>query len=370
MFMGTPAYMSPEQVEGGEIDERTDIYSLGVMAYEMLAGHLPFGSAMDSAASMMYMQVYTPAPPIPDTGPGLLSVIDRVLEKEATKRYETAGEFATALGKACSSEASTRPTLRRLKLPRWVIAALVALPIVTLAVILGLRPKPPAVVKAQVRTEQSVAETSSAEPDPTLEPGTFATVMNEPTVFPTLEVDPRTALDLETPDFHDPFDGANYWGVYNEEDSAAYSVGAGALTGVDYLPEERYTWWSMTAQQSGNVYVEVSGTNGDCFGKDSLGLALRVDQETGRSGYSYEVSCDGHWRFRRHHRDASPRVLVDWAPSPQVLQGFGSTNRIGILAYQGRFVFYVNGQQIGSFTENNYTYSYGSFAIFVRIIKR
>ena len=122
----------------------------------------------------------------------------------------------------------------------------------------------------------------------------------------------------------------------------------------------------MTAQQSGNVYVEVSGTNGDCAEKDSLGVALRVDQENARSGYSYEVSCDGHWRVRRHHHDAGPRVLVDWAPSHLIHQGHGATNRIGILGYQGRFVFYANGQQVGSYTENNYTYSYGSFAIFVR----
>ena len=366
MVMGTPAYMSPEQVEGGEVDKRTDIYALGVMAYEMLAGHLPFGSAMDSAASMMYMQVYTPAPPIPGAGPGLQTVIDRALEKEAIKRYETAGEFATALGQACSSEAATRPMQRKFKLPRWGIAALVALPIIAVAVILALRSKPSSVVVASVQTEQSVAETSSAEPDATMEPGTFPTVINEPTVFPTLEVDPRTALDLESPDFTDHFDGENYWGTYNQEGSAAYSVGAGSLTGVDYVPEERYTWWTMTAQQSGNVYVEVSGTNGDCIGKDSLGLALRVDQENARSGYGYEVSCDGHWRFRRHHHDASPRVLVDWVPSSQIQQGLGSTNRIGILAFQGRFVFYVNGQQIGSYTENNYSYSYGSFALFVR----
>ena len=91
-----------------------------------------------------------------------------------------------------------------------------------------------------------------------------------------------------------------------------------------------------------------------------------MNQENARSGYSYEVSCDGHWRFRRHHHDASPRILVDWAPALAIRQGVGQTNRLGILAYQGRFVFYVNGEQVGSFTEENYAYSYGSFALFVR----
>jgi serine/threonine protein kinase len=366
MVMGTPAYMSPEQVEGGDIDERADIYSLGVMAYEMLSGHLPFGSAMDSAASMMYMQVYTPAPPIPEAGQEVQAVIDCALAKEAGKRYESAGAFAVALGQACSSEATTRPMPRKFKLPRWSIAAAIALPIITLAVILGLQSDPESQAAPAATSEQELTQTHIAESIVTREPGTFPTVANQPTTPPTLEIDPRAGLDLSDPDFNDAFDGENYWGTYNEPGSAAYSVGAGSLTGVDYIPEERYTWWTMTAQQSGNVYVEVSATNGDCMGKDSTGLALRVNPDNARAGYSYEVSCDGHWRFRRHHQDASPRVLVDWAPSVHILQGLGATNRLSVLGYQGHFVFYVNGQQVGTYTEENYQYSYGSFALFVR----
>lgn len=372
MVMGTPAYMSPEQVEGGEINERADIYSLGVMAYEMVAGHLPFGTASDSAASMMYMQIHTPAPPIAGAGPPLQAVLSQVLAKEAEQRFETANAFASALGQACSSEASTRPVKTKFKIPRWGLAAAISLPIITLAIVLGLRSRSEQAGLLQAQAEQSVvetssvAETSSAEPLSTREPATFPTEFAEPTTFPTLESDPRSILDLENPDFTDSFDGDNYWGTYNQEGSAAYSIVAGSLTGVDYQPEERYTWWTMTAQQSGNVYVEVSGINGDCTAKDSIGVALRVDQQNGRSGYGFEVSCDGHWRFRRHHHDASPRILVDWAPSTLIQQGLGATNRLGVLAYQGRFVFYVNGQQVGSYTENNYQYSFGAFALFVR----
>jgi serine/threonine protein kinase len=366
LVMGTPAYMSPEQVEGGDIDERADIYSLGVMAYEMLSGHLPFGSAMDSAASMMYMQVYTPAPPIPEAGPELQAVIDCALAKEAGKRYESAGAFALALGQACSSEATTRPMAHKFKPPRWSIAAAIALPIITLAVILGLQSAPGEQAASASTGDPVTSEIQNAGTIATREPGTFPTTASEPTTLPTLEIDPRAGLDLSAPDFKDAFDGENYWGIYDEAGSAAYSISAGVLTGVDYTPEERYTWWTMTAQQSGNVYVEVSATNGDCMGKDSVGLALRVDQDNARSGYSYEVSCDGHWRFRRHHHDASPRVLVDWAPSTHILQGLGATNRVAVLGYQGRFVFFVNGQQVGTYTEDNYQYSYGVFALFVR----
>ena len=366
MVMGTPAYMSPEQVEGREIDERTDIYSLGVMAYEMLSGHLPFGSAMDSAASMMYMQVYTPAPPIPETGPIVQEVMDRVMSKEASGRYDTAREFAEALGKASTTEPATRPMSRKFKLPRWGLVAAIAVPIIALVAVLGFGSRLDQDPSPRAETELAVSETQISVPEATREPGTFPTVLGVSTLYPTLEVDPLASLNLSDPDFIDPFDGENYWGTYNDEGSAAYSVGAGSLTGVDYLPEEKYTWWTMTGQQSGNLYVEVNATNGDCAGNDSVGLALRVDPEDSRGGYSFEISCDGHWRFRRHHHDASPRVLVDWMPSPEILQGFGATNQLGVLAYQGRFVFYVNGQQVGTVIDSGYPYSYGAFALYVR----
>ena len=366
MVMGTPAYMSPEQVEGGDIDERTDIYSLGVMAYEMLSGHLPFGSATDSAASMMYMQVYTPAPPITQAGPALQAVMDRVVAKDPGKRFRTAGAFAEALGEASTTEPPTQPLQRKLKIPRWGIAAAIAVPVIALAIVLGFGSTPGEDPSPLAPTEPAVVETQISEPEVTRQPGTFSTVIGAPTLYPTLDVDPLASLNLTNPDFIDPFDETKNWGTYNNEGSAAYSIGAGSLTGLDFLPEEKNTWWTMTGQQSGNVYVEVDATNGDCLGKDSVGVALRVDQENARSGYSYEVSCDGHWRFRRHHHDGSPRVFVDWAPSPQILQGIGATNRLGVLAYQGRFVFYVNGQQVGTVIDSSYPYSYGAFALFVR----
>lgn len=366
MVMGTPAYMSPEQVEGGDIDQRADIYSLGVMAYEMLSGHLPFGSARESAASMMYMQVYTPAPPIPEAGPALQTVIDRVLAKDPHQRYASAGAFAEALETASSTEAVTRPVPRQARLPRRALAALVALPLVGLSLFFALRTDPGDAITPEIKTELAAVVTQISEPEATRLPGTFPTVLSAPTLFPTLEMDPRALMNMASPDFNDAFDDTNYWGTYNEDGLAAYAIDAGSLNGVDYLPEEKFTWWTRTGQESGNVYVEVSTTNGDCMGRDSVGLAIRVDPETTSSGYSFEVSCDGQWRFRRHHNDASPRIFVDWTPSPHILQGLGATNRLGVLGFQGRFVFFVNDQQVGSVIDSNYAYSYGSFALFVR----
>ena len=89
---GTPAYMSPEQARGEKVDKRTDIYALGIMLYEMLAGVVPFQA--DTTFGMLMKHINEPPPPIQGISPELQMVIDRALSKKQEYRYETAGELA------------------------------------------------------------------------------------------------------------------------------------------------------------------------------------------------------------------------------------------------------------------------------------
>jgi serine/threonine protein kinase/Flp pilus assembly protein TadD len=93
--VGTLAYMSPEHAQGGGVGPRSDIFSLGVVLYQMLTGTLPFQAA--SQVRLLYEIVHTPAPALsrmrPELPPALGQVLDKALEKDPEQRYQSAGEL-------------------------------------------------------------------------------------------------------------------------------------------------------------------------------------------------------------------------------------------------------------------------------------
>ncbi len=99
VILGTPSYMSPEQLAGKKVDGRSDLFSLGIMMYELLCGEQPFGG--ETMAALMFQIANNKHPDItrlcPDLSPGVRPIIDRLLEKDVEKRFQTGGELKQAI---------------------------------------------------------------------------------------------------------------------------------------------------------------------------------------------------------------------------------------------------------------------------------
>src|SRR5262249_9151772 len=136
MVVGTPAYLSPEQVTGEPSDHRADIYALGVVAYEMLAGKPPFTGPTSTAVLMKRLAGPPPSltslrPEIPE---GLAAVIEGMLEPDPAKRFQTAGEVVQGLRSdsvisGTRSAETRRPARGRSRAPLFigVVAGVAAL---------------------------------------------------------------------------------------------------------------------------------------------------------------------------------------------------------------------------------------------------
>ena len=117
MVLGTPSYMSPEQLSGKKVDGRSDLFSLAGSLYQMLCGKLPFEG--ESMAQLMFKIANEPPADLlsirPDLPPGLATFLARAMAKNADERFQTGEEFAAALraafagGAAAAAPAAAAP---------------------------------------------------------------------------------------------------------------------------------------------------------------------------------------------------------------------------------------------------------------------
>lgn len=142
--VGTLPYMAPEQIEGGRVDERSDVYGAGAVLYEWLTGRRPFESSSPRLVhSILYEEPPSPRSVNDSISTGMEQIVLKAIDKNPDRRYQSAKELAVDLGRLLggsdSGRAQTLPVPRRLRLDR--IIALSALAIVAAIAVLWSSPR-------------------------------------------------------------------------------------------------------------------------------------------------------------------------------------------------------------------------------------
>ncbi len=148
--LGTAMYMSPEQIQGLQIDARADIYSIGITLFEMLSGKPPFEA--DSAMTLMMMQLNDPVPNLQeihaDTPPDLVAITNKALAKNRNERYQSASVMAKALRQLPDQPQTSTPVVATPSAEETFIEAAVAVD-VGATIVEGAAPVGPPGAQAQ-----------------------------------------------------------------------------------------------------------------------------------------------------------------------------------------------------------------------------
>jgi serine/threonine protein kinase len=218
--MGTPKYLSPEQAAGRGATPRSDLYSTGVVLYEMLAGEPPFTGDTPVVLALAHQQA--PVPPLSDRCPGLphalLATVERALEKDPAARYPDATAMRTALGGApagapgaATVPATATPTAvlppaappptrspRDRRRARWVVAGLAGVGMLLLLVLVALAQR-----DDDTATPRRASTATTADAASETEPTTTPTTQPPPTTAPTPQtIDELIALLAANPSAH------------------------------------------------------------------------------------------------------------------------------------------------------------------------
>ena len=269
-FVGTLDYSAPEQIRGGRLDARTDVYALACVTFELLLGEAPF-AAQEEQVAKLYAHLQEPAPQVvavaPQVPQELSDVIQRALSKDPGDRHPSAGDFARAATAAVEGRAPAAPERN--------VGVGAAAPTQTLE---AVTPEEPV---ETVAADMPPTRESEVPAEPTLETGPPVEVLDEP----TLETAPSVAAATRK----------RPWGRILGGALAVAAIAAGAFVLLDEGSPEgaedpaRDGGGSGDALASGNSFdvarepVGIAVNDGTVWVSSASGQALtRLDAETGK----------------------------------------------------------------------------------------
>jgi serine/threonine protein kinase len=382
-IMGTPAYISPEQAQSQPVDQRSDIYSLGIILYEMVTGRVPFVADTPLAVLFKHISDPLPLPSLvkPDIPPSIEKVILKALAKDPKDRFSTADEFVAAWKRALEEketlqhlpEATSPPTkytvpsnqtqrkpapakqaASRSGMPTgWIVGCLAGACLlfsVAGIAILGANWRNMPFLNPAASDTPLPLPTETASPIP-------ATDVPLPTA--TTVVDINTGSVLLQDDFSVSRDG---WGTLTDSDSSIeYKNDALHML----IFKENYVAWSTPNDQDyDKTHMEVTTLNNDTDPSTAFGF-ICAQQSKSWSFYYLAITPSGEYAIIKA-TDGKDDVLLTnngkWGSS-NLIPEKASSYRVGADCGNGKLTLYVEGKQIASVSDN--TYGSGRVGLFI-----
>ena len=366
-IMGTPAYISPEQAQGNPVDQRSDIYSLGIILYEMVTGSVPFTA--ETPLAVLFKHISDPLPPPSLVKPDIPTAIEQVLLKALAKdpkdRFATASEFMAAWKRALE----TKETVRR-------VPEAVTIPPSSATTGSQTQPKPVTAMKRGSKSGLPAAwiggclvvacalfglggvalmasslldsSTPSAPPPTQTVISIPATITDAPPPTATIPVISTGSILLE-----DDFSGNSNWGTLTDTDSSvAYQ---NDTLNMRVFRENFVIWSTPNDQDYGNVHMEVTVINNDTDPTTAFGFICA--QQTKEWSFYYLAVTPGREYAIIKATDGESDVFLTgdgkWATS-NVITNEASSYRVGADCGNGKLTVYADGRPVASVTDNSY----------------
>jgi serine/threonine protein kinase len=386
--LGTPAYMSPEQAKGASVDGRSDVYSLGVVLYELLTGQQPYRAETPVAVVLKHVsEPLTPPRTVNANVPEPLErVVIKAMAKEPDQRYQTAGEMEVALQQALKQiESGTKtvnvpvstgqtqqvpgvapqPAKSGGKIGPWLIGGGVAVALLCLLggglLFFGLMSSANNDSQATPLTERStpvrigIEKTSTPTPtsipdEPTPTPTTSSLAVTDPTMEP---IPLAPGLDGEIL-FEDDFsanrndwftgDHSDEYGLTNSEfANGRYRISQEAKQGVfiwNSLPETDFEHFVMS--------VEARPVEQQVATPFAYGLTFREEVDNGDL-YLFEIDTDGSYSVSLS-QDGKWETLIG-TTGLQAIKPEGP-NQLTVKAVGPALTFYINGEEAATIEDD------------------
>lgn len=365
-IMGTPAYISPEQAQAAPVDQRSDIYSLGIILYEMVTGRVPFVADTPLAVILKHLSDPLPLPSAikPDIPPAIEQVILKALAKNPDDRFANTSEFITAWRRALREMETVRVESDKTHLSP---------PSQPIAPPLRPQPQPASVTGTHSQPKARKPLTGwmvGCVVVACLVLGGVGTVMlmrgllDSPT--PTVNTPAPTVQVLPPTDIPDVPTVASQVIFSDDFSSTAWGTGTDADSSVEYLSgrlnfqlfRSNYIVWSTpNSEDYRDVRIEVTAFNNNTDSTTAFGILC--NQQSSESTYYYFVMTPaGEYAIAKAVTGQTDLFLTNndqWANSTKIAQNDSYYRLTADCGIDGTLTFFVDGQEIDSVVDTSFT---------------